>query len=142
MPVASVSVAVLVPDAPPATLEVVRPAIVGLVASAKLDADTPLAKVKPLGSVTVSRALSRFASVSVAGLAVTVGRGRTSTWNVSVAWSAAARFASASCAVTVTVCAPLVTVVGVPQNSLGSVPGQVPAPSASNTRPAGRPETA
>ena len=84
----------------------------------------------------------RFASVSVEGLTVTEGRGRTSTWKVSAPWSAAARFASASCAVTVTVCAPLVAVAGVPQNSLGSVPGQVPAPSASNARPAGRPETA
>ena len=55
-------------------------AIVGLVTSAKLDAETPLAKAKPIRSLTVSRALSRFTSVSGEGVAVTVGRGRTSTW--------------------------------------------------------------
>ena len=65
------------------------------------------------------------------------------TWNVSVSRSPAARFASASCAVTVTVTAPLVAAVGVPQISRGSVPGQpfVSVPLASNTSPAGRPET-
>ena len=76
-------------------------AITGLVASAKLDAVTPLAKVKPLGSVTASVVLLRFASVSVERLATTAGRGRTSAWNVSAPWSPAARFASASCAVRV-----------------------------------------
>ena len=42
---------------------------------------------------------------------------------------------------TVTVCAPLVAVVGVPQSSLGSVPGQLPAPSVPYAKPAGRPAT-
>ena len=40
-PVASVSVAVVLPDAPPVTLAMDRPAIAGLVTSAKLEADTP-----------------------------------------------------------------------------------------------------
>ena len=46
-------------------------------------------------------------------------------------------------AVTVSVCAPLAAAVGVPHVSRGSVPEQLAAPSAqsaSNTRPAGRPE--
>ena len=48
-----------------------------------------------------------------AGLAATVGLSSTVTWNVSVSRSPAARFASASWAVTVTVRAPLVAAVGV-----------------------------
>ena len=54
------------------------------------------------------------------GLAARVGLASTVTWNVSVSRSPAARFAS--WAVTVTGCAPLVAVVGVPHISLGSVP--------------------
>ena len=52
--------------------------------------------------------------------------------------SPAARFASASWAVRVTICGLAVRVVGVPPASLGSAPGQLPVPSASNTSPAGR----
>ena len=133
--------AVVAPDAPPATLPMERPAIAGLVTNSKLDADTPEAKVVPLGSVTVSVAPFRFASVSVAGLAASVTPLVTETEKVRVSSSLDAVFESASRAVTVTVPPPPV---GVPQISRGSVPGQpfVSVPLASKTRPAGRPETA
>ena len=51
---ASVRVAEVLPDATPVTLEMERSATVGLVTSAKLDADTPQAKVGPTSeTVTV-----------------------------------------------------------------------------------------
>ena len=78
-------------------------------------------------------------NVSAEGLAATVARSSTVTWNVRVSSSPVAVFASASATVMVTVCAPPVGVVGVPQTSRGSAPGQLPVPSASNTSPAGRP---
>ena len=62
-----VSVADVLPDAPPVTLETDSPAIAGLVTSAKLDADTPEAKVRP-PSETVTVAPFRVASVSEEGL--------------------------------------------------------------------------
>ena len=58
--------------------------------------------------------------------------------NVSCARSPAPRLASESCAVTVAV--PVAAVPGVPQNSRGSGPAQLPVPSASNTTPDGSPE--
>ena len=133
--------AVLVPDAPPVTLPMDRPAIAGLVTNSKLDAETPEAKVTPLGRVTVSAAPFRFASVNVAGLEASVAPLATETEKVRVSSSLDAVFESASRAVTVTV-PPLP--VGVPQTSRGSVPGQpfVSVPLASKTSPADRPETA
>ena len=53
--------------APPVTLAMVSPAIEGLVTRAKLEADTPEAKVRP-PSETVTVAPFRFASVSEEGL--------------------------------------------------------------------------
>ena len=88
----------------------------------------------------VSAAPSKFASVSGEGVAARAGRAGAETWNVRGFRSPSARFALASRAVTATVCAPFVKVVGLPQTSRDSVPGQLPAPSASNTSLAGRPE--
>ena len=64
----------------------------------------------------------------------------TVTEKVRLPWSPEAMLESASLAVMVTVWAPAVAVVGVPQTSRGSVPGQPgeSVPVASNTRPSGR----
>ena len=127
--------ALLLPDAPPATLPMDRPGIAGVVTSSKLAAETPV-KVAPPRSATVSLAPFRFASVSGVGVDARVAP-VTAIWNVRVAASLAAVFESSSVAVMVTGCAPL-AVVGVPQISRGSVPGHAPVPSASKTRPVGR----
>ena len=64
----------------------------------------------------------------------------TVTEKVSLPWSPEAMLESASSAVMVTVWAPAVAVVGVPQISRAWVPGQPgeSVPVASNTRPSGR----
>ena len=143
MPVASVRVAVVLPAAPPETPAMDSPARGGVVVSVKLDAERPPAKVGPV-SVTVRVAPFRFSSVSGEGLAARLAPEPTVTGKVRVARSVAAVFASASVAVMVTVCAPVVGVVGVPQTSRASVPGQpfMSVPVASKRRPAGRPVAA
>ena len=136
---ASVSVATAVPAAPPDALAMERPGIVGVVASWKLDAETPLAYVTPI-SVTVSVAPCRFASASGEGLEARDAPAVAVTENVSAARSVGAVLASRSVAVMVTVTAPEVAASGVPQTSRASAPGQPGAsvPVASKTRPLGR----
>ena len=63
------SVALVLPDAPPETLPTVRPATAGLVTSWKLDAPTPLAKVV-CSKDTVTAALFRVAAVRTDGEAM------------------------------------------------------------------------
>ena len=115
----------------------------GLVRSSKLDAPTPVTKLTPI-SVTVSRAPFRFPSVSVAGLEANDAPAVTVTLNVRLARSVLWVFTSESVAVTVTVTAPEVAALGVPQTSRASLPGQPgeSAPVSSKRSPVGRPEAA
>ena len=133
---ASVRVAVVPPAA--AVAEAMdRPGIA--VTSAKLDVITPLPKVVP-DRVTVTVAPLRSASVSAAGL-VDTEASNTVTSKSRLVRSLAARFASASCAWTVTAEVP--ATMGVPQRVRCVVPGQPAAsvPVASNVSPDGRPAT-
>ena len=78
------------------------PGMAGVAGGAKLDAETPPPKVTSLGSVTVSVAPSRFASVSGEGLETRVVLA-TVTVKFRVSSSLDAVFESASAAVMVTV---------------------------------------
>ena len=106
--------------------------------SVKLLAVTPLSKTA-LVSATVTVALFRVASASAAGEEIAAEGSTTSTVNVSAPSSVESMFESASRTVMVTVTGAVVVAVGVPHTMRGALPGQLPEPSASNSRPAGRP---
>ena len=126
MSVADVSPAVTVASEP-----TVRPTT--SVFRAKLPAVTPLSNVVSV-SVTVSSAPFRVASVRAAGLLVSAAVGSTTVMvKVSIPRSLSSVLASPSAAYMVTVCAPVVFVVGVPQTCRAK---QFGAPK---SRPAGRP---
>ena len=129
----SVSVAVASPAVTVASEAMASPGT--LSTSVKLDCVTPLANVVS-ASVTVTSAPSRFASVSVVGLlAASVAVGVTTVMvNVSAARSLFARLVSPSWAWMVTVAAPVVFAVGVPQTCRSEAQFVVP-----RERPAGRP---
>ena len=132
----SVSVAVVVPAVAPVTLEMVSPVIV-VSSSNRL---SPEPAYVAFAKFTASEALFRVDSVSVLGVDEiwTASATTTAILKVSVSWSAEPVVESASDAVMVILLEP--TVVGVPQISRASVPGQEPLPSSSNIRPTGRPE--
>ena len=116
-----------------ASVSTVRPGT--LVLGVKCVFATPLPNAVSV-SVIVTWAPSRFASVSVVGLlAASVAVGVTTVMvNASVARSLFARFASPSWAWMVTVAAPVVLAVGVPQICRAEAQFGVP-----RDRPAGRP---
>ena len=129
----SVSVADVSPAVTVATDATVTPGT--LPPTVKCDCPTPLANAVS-ASVTVTSAPSRFASVSDVGLlAASVAVGVTTVMvKVSTARSPSDRFVSPSWAYIVTVAAPVVFAVGVPQTCRAEAQFVVP-----RERPAGRP---